>query len=107
MKDRTCYYECKIDIRGLLIREFGTSVDEIGGKVDGVYEMVHRERLKFNNKDLKEVEDGQEEGVQFIKAKVFLSKSKTIKMDDLVKGREIKDVQTRGKVKILTNYQAS
>lgn len=37
-RDR-CIFESTIDIRGLLIKEFG-SVNDLEGKVDGVYEMT-------------------------------------------------------------------
>ena len=65
MIEKSVSFDCKIDIRGLLVRD--VNFDELGGKIDGVYELSKKQ---VYNMDLEhEIED---EGVQFLKAKVIL-----------------------------------
>ncbi len=48
-------FDCKIDIRGLLVRD--VSFDELGGKIDGVYELSKKQVL---NSDLaNEIEEDE------------------------------------------------
>ena len=53
MIEKSVSFDCKIDIRGLLVRD--VNFDELGGKIDGVYELSKKQMY---NMDLEhEIED--------------------------------------------------
>ena len=62
-KDKGTFFETSIDIRGLLIPEFAFQQNQLHGKVDGVYEMVKREKKGSATPMRKKNEDEDESNV--------------------------------------------
>eukprot|EP00347_Sterkiella_histriomuscorum_P010413 403376398 len=90
ISDKNITYDCKIDIRGLLVRDAVNyeMQQDMGSKIDGVYELSKKNRLTQLNPDLQglssnEIQnnglnpDDEEETVLFLKAKVLLKACRT------------------------------
>ena len=54
--DKSTTFDCKIDLRGLLVRDLGYD-NEFGSKIDGVYELTKKSRSVNLNKDLNELNE--------------------------------------------------